>query len=237
MSGNRSLDPVSYARELERQDADVAARIETVAGLLGRVDAIRAAARRVQVALEALPDAIAVAEQGERDALAREAEARAELSEAERRVEEVKASRRASDEAKTEAARAARRAAVTAADAADTVARMRERVAALAGDEVALRAEADGLAVEAQHVAREIAEVPRLSESGRAAPGASLAEIDEWGARAHAALFVVRGGLEAEREKVVLEAYALAAAALGEQTAGASVALVRRRLEESLAQG
>ena len=35
----------------------------------------------------------------------------------------------------------------------------------------------------------------------------------------------------------MLEANALAAAALGEQTAGASVALVRRRLEESLAQG
>ena len=129
-----------------------------------------------------------------------------------------------------------RRATVAAADAADTVVRMRERVAALAGDEVALRAEADGLAVEAQQVAREVAEVPRLSDSGRAAPGTSLAEIDEWGARAHAALFVVRGGLESEREKVVLEAHALAAAALGEQTAGASVALVRRRLEESLAQ-
>jgi len=46
---------------------------------------------------------------------------------------------------------------------------------------------------------------------------------------------VVRGGLEGEREKVVLEANALAAAALGEQAGGASVALVRRRLEESLA--
>ena len=121
-------------------------------------------------------------------------------------------------------------------DAADTVARMRERVAALAGDEVALTAEADGLAVEARQVAGEVAEVPRLSDSGRSAPGTSLAEIDEWGARAHAALFVVRGGLESEREKVVLEANALAAAALGEQTGGASVALVRRRLEESLAQ-
>ena len=56
-------------------------------------------------------------------------------------------------------------------DAADTVARMRERVAALAGDEVALKAEAEGLAVEAQQVAREVAEVPRLSDSGRSAPG------------------------------------------------------------------
>jgi hypothetical protein len=84
-------------------------------------------------------------------------------------------------------------------------------VAALARDEVALTAEADGLAVEARQVAAEVAEVPRLSDSGARAPGTSLDEIDEWGARAHAALFVVRGGLEGEREKVVLEANVLAA--------------------------
>ena len=66
-------------------------------------------------------------------------------------------------------------------------------------------------------------------------PGTSLDELEEWGARAHAALFVVVGGLEGERERIVLEANALAAAALGEQTGAASVALVRRRLEQSLA--
>jgi len=238
MSSDSSLDLVSYARELERQDADVAARIASVVGLLGRVDAIRAGARRVLEALDALPAAIAVAEQSERDAVAREVDARAELAEAERRLAEVDGSRRASDEAKTEAARAARRAAVAATDAAETVARMRERVRTLAADAIALEAEADGIAVEAQQVAREVAAVPRLSDSGRAVPdGSSLAEIGEWGARAHAALFVVRGGLEGEREKVVVEAHALAEAALGEQTAGVSVALVRRRLEESLAEG
>jgi hypothetical protein len=171
------------------------------------------------------------------DALAREEVARVQREAAERRLEEISGGRRSSDEAKTEAVRAVRRATVAASDAADTVARMRDRVAALASDEVALTAEAGGVAVNARQVAREVAEVPRLSDSGRSAPGTSLAEIDEWGARAHAALFVVRGGLESEREKVVLEAHALAAAALGEQTAGASVALVRRRLEESLTQG
>ena len=111
---------------------------------------------------------------------------------------------------------------------------MQDRLRALGSEEAALRAEAEGLAVEAAQVARAVAEVPRLSDSGRAVPGSSLAEIEEWGARAHAALFVVRGGLESERERVVQEANALAAAALGEQLAGASVALVRRRLEEAL---
>ena len=101
---------------------------------------------------------------------------------------------------------------------------------------MALRAEADGLAVEARTVAGEVAGLPRLSESGRTAPGASLEEIEEWGARAHSAIFVVRGGLESERERIVHEASALAASALGEQVAGASVALVRRRLEQELGQ-
>ncbi|RDI75311.1 hypothetical protein Gocc_1109 [Gaiella occulta] len=73
-----------------------------------------------------------------------------------------------------------------------------------------------------------------MSESGRADPGGSLPEVEEWGARAHAALFVVRDGLEAERERIVSEAAALASAVLGEQVAGASVALVRRRLEQVL---
>ena len=60
------------------------------------------------------------------------------------------------------------------------------------------------------------------------------ARINMYAARAHAALFVVRGGLENERERIVLEANSLAASALGEQGGGASVALVRQRLEASL---
>ena len=234
MAADRDAQLLALVRELERQDADVAARIDIVAGLLARVDAVRAGSRRVRGALEALPHAIAVAEQSERDAVAREADSRAELVAAERRLDEVGHARRASDEAKIEAERVMRRATVAAKDAADTVARMRERVEALTGEGVSLSAEADGLAVEAQHVAGEVAEVPRLSDSGRVAPGPSLADIDEWGGRAHAALFVVRGGLESERDRVVVEANALAAVAFGEQAGGASVALVRRRLEESL---
>jgi len=49
-----------------------------------------------------------------------------------------------------------------------------------------------------------------------------------------AALFVVRGQREGERERLVREANELGGSVLGEQVAGASVALVRRRLEEAL---
>jgi hypothetical protein len=50
----------------------------------------------------------------------------------------------------------------------------------------------------------------------------------------HAALFVVKGGLETERERVVREAGELGAAVLEEPPVGASVSLVRRRVEDAL---
>ena len=97
------------------------------------------------------------------------------------------------------------------------------------------RAEAEGLAVAARETAAAILEVPSVSSSGRSRPGAGLAEIEDWGGRAHAALFVVRGGLEAERQLIVDEANVLAGTVLQEPLAGSSVALVRRRLESVLA--
>jgi hypothetical protein len=225
---------VTHARELERRDVDVAARIDVAAGLLRRVDDVRARARRVRTALAALPGEVERVEQAASEARSREAEARTELADAENRLERVSHSRRAGDDARAGAERAVRRAAVAVADAAATVARTQDHLKELAGEAVALLAEGEGLAVEAWSVAEAVAEVPRLSDSGRTAPGTSLEEIEDWGARVHAGLFVVRGGLENERERIVLEANALAAAALGEQGGGASVALVRKRLEASL---
>ena len=220
MAADRDAQLLALARELERQDADVAARIDTVAGLPRSRRAVRAGSRRVLGALEALPEAVAVAEQSERDALAREAERRdgarrgraaprrgQRLPEGERRGEDRSGAGGAGGR------RWPRRTRRTPSPGCGSASRRSPR------DEVALEAEAEASPSRRSSVAREVAEVPRLSDSGRAAPGASLAEIDEWGARAHAALFVVRGGLESEREKIVVEANALAAAALGEQTA------------------
>ena len=233
VADDRSTELVAYVRELERRDLAVATLLDDVVGLLRRVDDVGARARRVRGALEAIPAEIERAERAERDARAREAEVRQELTDAEHRLEEAASSRRAGEDARAAAERAVRRAAVAAEDAAATVAAMRERLEALVRDEAALQAEGEGLAVEARHVAADVATAPRVSESGRAAPGSSPAELEEWGARAHAALFVVRGGLETERERIVLEANTLATAVLGEQVGGSSVALVRKRLEES----
>jgi hypothetical protein len=98
----------------------------------------------------------------------------------------------------------------------------------------ALQAEAEGLTVAARDVAAALQDAPRVADAGKGDPGSTLAEIEDWGARARAALFVARGTLDNERERVVSEAAALAEAVLGEQPSGASVALVRRRLEQAL---
>ena len=237
MGDDRSRDLVGYARELEERDRDAAARIDAVAAVLRIVDELRARATQVMAGLDAIPAEIEHAERDERDARAREADARAELDEAKRRLEDVQRSRRAGAEAREHAERAVRRAAVTAGDAATAVARARERLEAVIRTEAALQAEGEGLAVEARDAAAAVSGLSRVSDSGRSAPGGTVAEIAEWGARVHAALFVVRGGLESERERIVLEANGLAAAAIGDQGGSASVALVRRRLEEALGRG
>ena len=236
MRSDRSAELIAYARELEQRDAEIAERVDYAGGLLLRVDDVRGRAERVRLALAALPVEIDRVEQAMHEAQVREVDARREMLDAERKRQDVQNSRRASEDAKAAAERALRRASVLATDAAAAVSWQQERVRSLASDQVALGAEADGLAVEARTVARDVAELPRLSESGRTTPGGSLAEIEEWAARAHSAIFIVRGGLEAERERLVHEASALGAAALGEQVAGASVALVRRRLEQELGQ-
>ncbi len=234
MGDDHSAELLAHARDLERRDIDVAARLDAIVCLLRRVDRVRAGAGRVRVSLAAIPVEVEHLADAERDAEAREAEARREVSDAERRLVDVGRSRRAGEDGKARAERAVRRAEVAAIDAAATVVRMRERIEALAAADSALQAEGAGMAVEAREVATAIAEIPRLSDSGRTTPRDALDAIEEWGSRAHAALFVVRGGLENERERIVLEASTLAAAALGEQLAGSSVALVRKRLEESL---
>ena len=98
-------------------------------------------------------------------------------------------------------------------------------------DERALVAEGEALAKAAELVAEGVRDVGRVTESAGRAPGTSLAELDDWGSRVRSALFVVRGTLEAERERVVVEANVLGTSVLGEELGATSVAIVRRRLE------
>ena len=74
-----------------------------------------------------------------------------------------------------------------------------------------------------------------MSDAGKSVPGPSLVSVEEWGARARAALFVARGPLATERERIVIEANTLGSSVLGEPLGGSSAALVRRRLQQHLA--
>jgi hypothetical protein len=212
----------------------VGAAIEAATALLARVDAIRARAVDVRDTLTEIPSELVAVDETAREAAEHEAAATLELVDAERRLEETGRSRRTGAEAKFDADRAVRRARYALSDATARVERIGERRRSLLDDEVALRAEAEGLAIAARDAAGTINRMPRVSGSGRAMPGSGLDEIEQWGARAHAALFVVRGGLEAERERIVTEASLLGSTVLGEQLAGSSVALVRKRLEAFL---
>jgi len=119
-----------------------------------------------------------------------------------------------------------------AADAAAHIERVADSQRRLLGDEQAARGEATLLAREAADTATAVSELPRVSDTGRTQPGETLAELAAWADRVGAALLVVRGGLVGERERLLREAGELATAALGEPLYGASVSMVRRRLEE-----
>ena len=112
------------------------------------------------------------------------------------------------------------------------VERVRARAETLRASEHELGSEAEALAREAKAIAAELVRLPRIPDAPGLEPGDTLAELDEWGLLVRSAVLVARGTLEAERERIVVEANSLAAAALGDPLAGSSVALVRRRLEE-----
>ena len=232
--GIDTAEHLAHAAELDARDEEVARQLETIRGLGDAAGAIRARAAEIREAIERIP-----AERAEIGARRRvtevEAEAaRVELRVAEARVVELEAKRRKADELDR-----ARREAATArdqlADAEAQLARLEALEADLRTSELALRQKGNELARSATHVAAEIRSTPRVTESAGDDPGAALDEVEEWGARVRSALFVARGTLETERERIVAEANALGTAVLGESLGASSVHVVRRRLEQHLA--
>jgi hypothetical protein len=225
---------LALAAELERRDEVVARQIDEVAALAERAGAVRADAAAIAEQLAAIPSELEVLDRAESDARAAARSAHRELAELEARLADLESARRPRDEEIERVRRTTQDARETVADAEARITRLQGRRVELDELERALVAAADGAVVTAREVASAIASVPRVSAGGRAEPGATLAELDEWGGRARAALFVVRGTLDAERERIVIEAGSLGASVLGEDMAGTSVALVRQRLEQAL---
>jgi hypothetical protein len=237
VADDRARALLPHVRVLEERDAELARRVDAVAALLASVDESRDRAAAVTAELAHIPDELAAVELVEHAARESERQERLALAEAERRLAEVEHSRRRSKDVKAEAERSMLRAREAVAEAVARVARAQQRRRALLEREAELGAETERLVETANATAAAIRDVPTVSESGREPPGAGLDGIAEWGGRAHAALFVVRGVLEAERQRIVDEASELGAAVLREQSAGASVASVRRRLEAVLPEG
>ena len=224
-------DALAHAAELERRDTEIANELAVVRDLEERVAAIRGRAGIVGEALERVPL--------EREDLARrrvEADeavtaAREEVERTQSRVASLESGRRRRDDELDRARKEAATSRDTLADALAVRGRIDERASGLVEDERALVAEGEALAKAAELVAEGVRDVGRVTESAGRAPGTSLAELDDWGSRVRSALFVVRGTLEAERERVVVEANVLGTSVLGEELGATSVAIVRRRLE------
>lgn len=227
----------AYAAELEQRDASLAGELARIGELAGRAFGVRARAAEVSAALERVPLELAELQQRRREADADIAAARVELDRAEARVETLESGRRR----RVEELERARKESATAREAlVDAVAR-RERADrledALRADEPVLVAEAVELARAAGEIAHDVRSARRIAEAAGRDPGETLAALDDWGGRLRSALLVARGALEAERERIAVEANVLGASVLGEELGASSVALVRRRLEEHLGTG
>jgi len=215
---------LALAADIERRDADVAVLLDLVARLSRRADELGLRSEEVQRFRETVPGELARLDRVEAEARDAAAAAANALDDIERRVADLP---RRDAELELENARRV---------ASEAAARGRHVTAertALLEREASSRVEIGDLTREAGEVAACLNDIPRVSESGREPPGETLADVSEWARRVHAALFVVRGQLESERDRLIREANELAGAVLGEQLSGSNVSLVRKRLEEA----
>jgi chromosome segregation ATPase len=231
MDDRQRASLLRYAEELEARDQALAASLDELEELTDEVVGLRARAVAVTATLEQLPFEIEVAVKDRQAAEAAVGEATGKLTEAEERATRLEASRRSRQDEVDQAQRDLTRARDNVHDATARVARSLARAAQLRDDQAALQAEGQGLVVTARSLVLRLQKAPRVADAGKTEPGATVAELDEWGARARAALFVSNSTFVSERERVLLEANALGVSVFGEETGAVSVALIRRRLE------
>jgi chromosome segregation ATPase len=234
MAAASSSAVLALAAELERRDQAIAGELDAVRELEERVGALRARAEDIRGSLARIPLELDDLRRRGREAADDAETAERELERAEARLAGLESGRRS----RTEELERARKEAATArdalGDARSRVERVEELATALRADEHALRGEERSLVEAAAALAGDLRQVSRIAEDARREPGATLADLDDWGGQARSALFVARGTLEAERERVVVEANVLGSSVLGEPLGASGVALVRRRLEVHL---
>ena len=220
--------------DLEQRDCALADSLRELSSLTDEVQSLRATATDIVGALERLPadrEAAGVEQAQAREALIEATRAHVLASAA---VAELEGARKNRADELERARKELQHATNELHDASNRSERAGTRVAELADVEVALRASAEGLVVTARGLASRLQTAPRVTDAGKGAPGATVVDLDDWGGRARAALFVAHSTLATERERVLHEANALGAVVLGEDTGAVSVALVRRQLAERL---
>ena len=229
-----SSEQLAHAAELERRDAVVGRELETILDIARRAGTIRGRASEISEALSGIPSSLAEIEVRRREIEADAGRARSELAAAEALVAALETARRQKPDQLDRARSQSSTAREQLADAEAQLGRLAATEQELHEQRESLRKEADALPRAAAAVAAEIRSLARVTETAGAEPGVTLDDIEEWGARVRSALFVARGTLETERERIVVEANVLGTAVLGENLGGSSVAVIRRRLEESL---
>jgi chromosome segregation ATPase len=235
VAADEAASLLAHAAALERRDELVARELDTARGLAERAGAVRSRAAEVRAALRHIPGELEGLGRRRHEAEDDAARARVELERAESRLAELEAGRRRRGDEIERARRELSTARADAYDADTRLERLAEQAAELRAEQVSLEAEAEQLVRAASDVASDIRCFERVTEAARREPGATLDELEDWGGQVRSALFVARGTLETERERIVVEANALGAAVLGETLGASSVAVVRRRLEAHLA--
>jgi hypothetical protein len=225
---------LELAADLERRDAALAVEIDDVERLATAAKEIASRAEAIAALLDSAPAEHAGIDRAEAEAIAQRDLAESDLATALADVARLEAAGRGGQDLE-EARRDLGHAQVAARDAVVRTERIACTRATLVKSERTARADVPSLAAEAQTVARRLAELPRVSASGRGVPEPSVSGLMEWSARVHAALVVVRGQLVVERDRLVREANELGSLVLGEPLAGSSVALVGRRVRTMLA--
>jgi chromosome segregation ATPase len=227
-------DLLSHARELERRDAAVAGELETVVALSTAVASLRGRVDELRAARTAFPGEHERLVALRLDAEAEVSRSTAELETAEARLAAVESSRRRREDDLDRAAKEAATAREALEDAQAQVERVAESLAQLEASERDVEREEAELGRRAEALAAEIGSLPRIPESATRDLRPGLDGLSEWASHVRSTLFVARGVLEQERDRIVTEANALGSAVLGEPLGGSSATLVRERLEAAL---
>ena len=233
MDESQRASLLQYAASLEERDLALAAVLDELATLMDEVQGLRARAVEVALALERLPVELDAAQTQTRAAEEAVVDATESHIEAEALVARLEVAKRPKQDDLDQAHRELTRANEAVHDAKARRERAQTAVTALHDELSAAQAESEALVVAAWSLAARVRAAPRVADAGKVDPGASVTELDEWGARARAALFVAHSASTTERERVLLEANALGVSVLGDTAGTVSVALVRKHLEES----